>query len=390
MTMRYALAILALLAATPAPAAASFALCLVTADRILVASDSRTWQRATDTAGPDNARKVDVRERYVFAMTGAPELMDAWQRTTLRPGESARALAGRVIAAVAIDKTRALEFSFTIARFDTPVDAYMARVAIHATGFREVLQQAGGAEMVAPFVIAHGWDDDAAPKGALLQRLQAELRTRPTEGRMVAMAREALSTAAAHSVKIGGPQHVAVMDQAGARWRTSAADVHWDGTNLTVVSANVTIDSSGIGITPSTIFSTSRAYHFPVTTGEVGLFGMDAGGSGRGMNLTSSWTGVGNYSGGPDIFVSLNAQHLPSSGGTSKSAGLSVGANGTASFLTAAADTFTLTGATTLAGEVTATGVSGDGTGKVLCIKSTGAIGTCDATSLNTSGCTCS
>jgi len=42
-----------------------------------------------------------------------------------------------------------------------------------------------------------------------------------------------------------------------------------------------------------------------------------------------------------------------------------------------------------VAGEARITGVSSDGTGKIVCIKSDGNLGTCAASSITTSGCTC-
>jgi hypothetical protein len=52
--------------------ATSLALALVTPDRVVVASDSRTWDPSTNAAAGDVARKVDVRGSYAFIMTGWP------------------------------------------------------------------------------------------------------------------------------------------------------------------------------------------------------------------------------------------------------------------------------------------------------------------------------
>lgn len=53
----------------------------------------------------------------------------------------------------------------------------------------------------------------------------------------------------------------------------------WDGTNLTVVSQNLTIDSTGITLTPqSGVYDQSGAFHFTTSgTGRLGVFAVDNG-----------------------------------------------------------------------------------------------------------------
>ena len=60
-------------------AEASAAAAVVTADKIVVASDSRAWNQTTDAKECDCAKKVDVRHGWAFAMTspkdGSPHLL---------------------------------------------------------------------------------------------------------------------------------------------------------------------------------------------------------------------------------------------------------------------------------------------------------------------------
>lgn len=90
----------------------------------------------------------------------------------------------------------------------------------------------------------------------------------------------------------------------------------WDGTNLVIVSSNFAVDSSGVTIAPSTIFSTLRAYRFTTTSGTLGLFAADPDGSGRRAVVQSLWTGSGDYSGGPALVSGIWAKNEPISGGT--------------------------------------------------------------------------
>ncbi|MCC7176925.1 MAG: hypothetical protein IT177_00875 [Acidobacteria bacterium] len=259
--MRMMMLLMALLLA--APAWASLALTLCTVERCVLASDSRTWDTTADVAGGDTARKVDIRGPYAFVMTGWPGVFDAWQHTTPRPGESAEALVRRVLAAVVPDD-ETQEAALGILRFG---EAYVAKVAIATDGTPTILQEARPA---APFAFSLGWDSGGAERDGLIQVIQRELQTTtPTEGRMVEMATGVLTAAARQSVKVGGPSHVAILDAQGARWHASR-EVHWDGTNLKIVSANLTADESGLRFSVPSGFSDTTSYRWDVTDGFLG------------------------------------------------------------------------------------------------------------------------
>jgi hypothetical protein len=135
----------------------------------------------------------------------------------------------------------------------------VAKAKMHPDGRFEILQEASSPALSAPFALALGWDDGGTSKNDLVQRLQAELRRgTPTEARMVEMARTLLASAAASSPKVGGPSHIAVVDRSGSHWRSRPRDLHWDGTNLTVISANLTIGSNGVHISPATTVDSLR------------------------------------------------------------------------------------------------------------------------------------
>lgn len=240
-----AVALAIVLACVPSPAAASLAVALVTADRIVVASDSRTWNSACDCFAGDTARKVDVRDGVAFIMTGWPGVFPAWQHTPIWAGEPVRDLARRILDKAEPDDRQAQAFSMLIMRYGAPVDAYAAEVELHPDGRIDFLQEVTPA---APFALNLGWDDGGKEQDAILSRLYDQLREAPTEARMVEMATSLLATAARQSPKVGGPSHVAIVDQAGARWHTSpvASSDHWDGTNLTIVSNRLKIDETGV------------------------------------------------------------------------------------------------------------------------------------------------
>jgi len=108
----------------------------------------------------------------------------------------------------------------------------------------------------------------------------------------------------------------------------------WNGTTLEVVSANLTIDGSGVRIAPSTTYADARAYGFTTTTGTLGLYGADGGGAGigRSVNLEAGWTGTGNLTNG--VHAVLAARHSPSSGGTTRRCVLDTVADGSSAQLT--------------------------------------------------------
>lgn len=102
----------------------------------------------------------------------------------------------------------------------------------------------------------------------------------------------------------------------------TADRLRWDGTNLTLTSTNLTINTSGVRIVPATFFSGSRSYGFTTTTGDLGLYATDPDGGGRRASVQSTWTGSGNYAAGPALISELIAANTPSSGGTSKTASI--------------------------------------------------------------------
>lgn len=111
---------------------------------------------------------------------------------------------------------------------------------------------------------------------------------------------------------------------------TSGNRLAWDGTDLTLVSANLSIGASGALMTPSTSFGASRAYGFTAATGSNAWGGFETGGAslgGRGLYALSEWTGTGNLTNGVSVW--LNASHAPTSGGTT--AGMSLRLQATSS-----------------------------------------------------------
>lgn len=105
---------------------------------------------------------------------------------------------------------------------------------------------------------------------------------------------------------------------------TSGDRLQWDGANLTLVSANATIDSSGISISPSTAYANDRSYGFTVATGQLGVYGNENSGSGnRSLRMYSDWTGTGNKT----VMTQILANNSPSSGGSVQTASVSATVN---------------------------------------------------------------
>jgi hypothetical protein len=63
-----------------------------------------------------------------------------------------------------------------------------------------------------------GWDAGGKTKDALISAAHAELKRHPTEAETISIATEMIVTATTHSVQVGGPIHLAVVDPAGSRW----------------------------------------------------------------------------------------------------------------------------------------------------------------------------
>lgn len=148
----------------------------------------------------------------------------------------------------------------------------------------------------------------------------------------------------------------------------------WDGTDLTATSANFSFGPTGVLIQPTDTlaWTLGRSYAWNVPTGELGVSGSDGATNGRRLLIKSLWSGTGDKA----VVTQMLSDYQGSVGSPSLAA-----VTITASSLGAEI---------TLGGEVEATGVSGDGTGKVVCVKSDGNLGTCNASSIGASTCTCS
>lgn len=162
----------------------------------------------------------------------------------------------------------------------------------------------------------------------------------------------------------------------------SGNQLKWDGTNLTLGQGGVTIDSTGIYMSAhtSSVFNPATAYKFTQSGGTLGLSGSDTGG-GRSLYLDAT--------GAEPSSIALTVDNTAGAG----AATMSLGSGASLRTFALTADTIDLTAATgsgmSVFGELRASGINADGTGKVVCIKSDGYLGTCGATTINTSGCTC-
>lgn len=199
-------------------------------------------------------------------MTGAPAVMAAWDRTPHHAGETPEALAHRVLAAVT-GAADGAESAIGIIRVGAP--AYLAQVTFDASGYR-IVQDAHPSP---PFAVLLGWDDAAEAKTAHAIDLHQQVTAGVDANTLIRLARATLAIAAAQSPKVGGPAHVAVLDGAGTRWIEDDRDVHWDGTNLVLVSQNLTIGSAGIHLAPTTTVADDRMYGFTVADARVGVGG---------------------------------------------------------------------------------------------------------------------
>lgn len=214
--------------------------------------------------------------------------------------------------------------------------------------------------------------------------------------------------------------------------------------NASFVQGDVSIDENGIllALATSGVTSDSNSYRFNAGGGgqQIGLYGYrDSGDTIRTLqlrnsnaadstlsvtavsgdvavlNLTAtgggSSTGTINLSAGPlgatkavvfdgtaftvpdHVLFSTDATTLPAAGiGQTSGAGLTLRgiAGSTYDLQLRDASNNNVIGVPTGTAEVVVAGVAGDGTGKVVCIKSDTTLGTCNATTITTSGCTCS
>jgi hypothetical protein len=71
--------------------------------------------------------------------------------------------------------------------------------------------------------------------------------------------------------------------------------VSWDGTDVEIVSANLTVNASGVKISPDTgtTLVDTKAYAFSVATGVLAAGGIDSVANGRTLFVHSTWTGTG-------------------------------------------------------------------------------------------------
>ena len=75
---------------------------------------------------------------------------------------------------------------------------------------------------------------------------------------------------------------------------SSGDRLSWDGTNITLISTNTTIDASGIRLAPETAasYSGAHAYGFSVSSGRLGLGAWDFSGN-RGLEIAAFYNGAG-------------------------------------------------------------------------------------------------
>jgi len=158
-------------------------------------------------------------------------------------------------------------------------------------------------------------------------------------------------------------------------------EMKWDGTNLTLTSSNFSFGSSGVVIAPSdsASFEPTRAYAWTVPTGHLGVSGLDGSVNGRLIKIDSKWSGTGSRT----VTVQLAAIYDGSAGSPSSSS-VSAAANSSGGTLSLNATTRT----SFSVGEVYIAAID-NGDGKVVCIKADGDLGTCNATTIGISTCTC-
>lgn len=154
----------------------------------------------------------------------------------------------------------------------------------------------------------------------------------------------------------------------------SGNQVKWDGTDLTLVSANLTIGSTGVFLTPSTTYAAGRSYAWTTASGTLSVQASDSATT-RSIDVFASTTDNAVTS-----LSSITAFHNTGP----DTAAVTASATNTGSSVAISADTINITG------ESQMSGIASDGTGKVACVKSDGYIGTC-TNQPNASGvCTCS
>lgn len=87
---------------------------------------------------------------------------------------------------------------------------------------------------------------------------------------------------------------------------TSGNRLDWDGTDLTLVSNNLTVSSSGVSLSPPTSFSGTSAYAWNVPTGFLRTVGLDSA-TDRAIQTTAAWSGAGSKSTSVALSAAANA-----------------------------------------------------------------------------------
>ena len=186
--------------------------------------------------------------------------------------------------------------------------------------------------------------------------------------------------------------------------------------NASFVEGNVTIDETGISVAvaDTTTWSNLNAYRFTGGATNQGTFGYDTG-TESGIEVLSQWSSAAanrgqNFRAGTwhtrsDSGVQRIAEVSTTASGSAATARISVNGGSatglTSSYLALSGDAQCGTGATNgaciqledatnVGGEIFLSGISGDGTGKVACVKSDGAVGTCTNQPNGSGVCTCS
>lgn len=171
--------------------------------------------------------------------------------------------------------------------------------------------------------------------------------------------------------------------------------VEWDGTDLDVVSANVAIDSTGISLTPyvsSNEWNSASAYRWTVSDHSVGLATAYLSGSNiTSLKLHNIYSGLSSPAG------QLNGISINAYNNTSGEEALIVlqatGTSGNTSVVGVDADEVQIqvstNGRTWIGAEAYIGGVSGDGSQRIVCIKSDGNLGTCSGSVVAGGTCTC-
>lgn len=164
----------------------------------------------------------------------------------------------------------------------------------------------------------------------------------------------------------------------------SGSQVEWDGTNLTITSANFTVDETSVRLVPyatSAAWTAANAYAWTTSSGSLGIAGVDSSSAAsREIIIASEWTGAGDRA----TNIRLTTRHDPSDGPEV------LGSIGLSTVPSTDTTLIELTATTTIiSGEVDAQGISGDGSQRIVCIKADGDLGTCSGSVVAGGTCTC-